>query len=684
MNRQHTKWLWIGLFVGWIFFTLVIFFAVQKPFSLANVVAVGNVLLDLLVAGWLALIALAMGSWFLQRFFPANFTFGEILVLGTGLGWGALGLLSFILGLLGLFRPVVAYGATIVLSVLFARQMVLLFRRWSPRPSENAPGLLPAAYCLLIALFTVWVALLPPTDWDGLFYHLTGPKLYLQAGGIVGGIDIPHLSFPSLMEMLFAWAMLLRGDIAAKLLHAGFGVLLAGLVYLTACRFFGKKAVWLAILVFASMPMIGTLAGWAYNDLALAFCQLASLYLLIRWRVANSKSQIANHKSQFSWLILSGIFAGLAMGLKYTSFVTPLVIVGLIFWYSYHASRLTPHVSRFAGLTNLIAFILPALLIALPWYVKNWAFTGNPAYPFLYDVFGGQYWDEFRADWYAAAGTGIGWQPGTLLTLPWLLTLGMRDMNYWDGRTGLLLLLFLPLIVWAGFSRRSERPAALGPLLIYALAQYGFWTLGVIWSRSLWQSRLLLPGLVVLAPVVGWLWANLSSFKLPHFSLSRFINIAIGLILALTIVDVGLLTLKINPLPYLVGLETRDAYLTRRLGAHYVAMQQINKDLPSDAVIVFLWEPRSYYCQQDCRPDSILDTFPHLVHQYGSAEAIAEGWKQEGVTHLLIHRPGLEFVLNESPEVVDTTVLDELETRFLQPIFEVGRAYQVYALVEEP
>ena len=67
------------------------------------------------------------------------------------------------------------------------------------------------------------VALLPPTDWDGLFYHLTGPKLYLQAGQIVGGIDIPHLNFPSLMEMLFTWAMLLRSDIAAKLLHALYG-----------------------------------------------------------------------------------------------------------------------------------------------------------------------------------------------------------------------------------------------------------------------------------------------------------------------------------------------------------------------------------------------------------------------------------------------------------------------------
>jgi hypothetical protein len=232
-----------------------------------------------------------------------------------------------------------------------------------------------------------------------------------------------------------------------------------------------------------------------------------------------------------------------------------------------------------------------------------------------------------------------------------------------------------------GVSRRStNRPIALGPLLIFALAHFVFWTLGVIWSQSLWQSRLLLPGLVALAPVAGWVWANLSNFDLPHFSLNRFVNIAIGLTLALTIVDVGLFTLNINPLPYLVGLETREAYLSRRLGAHYATMQRINEDLPAEATIVFLWEPRTYYCQCDCRPDSILDTFPHLVHQYGSAEAIAQAWRQAGVTHVLIHRSGLDFMLGKTPETVDTTVLAELEARFLHPVFDVAGAYQVYAL----
>jgi len=730
LNQTPPKLLTITLFILWIFFVLATFFAVQKPFAAANALAMLNVLLDLLAAGWLVLVGLGLGSWLLNRVLPTGLSLLERLVFGTGLGLGALGLLAFGLGLLGLFHPAVAYGITVTLSVVVALQLRKLFqqvRRWQP---ANRPNRLTILYLSAIGVLALPLALLPPTDWDGLFYHLTGPKLYLQAGGIIGGVDIPHFSFPFLMEMFFAWVMLLRGDVSARLLHAVFGLLLVGLVYLMTRRFLSRKAAWPAVIVLASMPMLGTLAAWAYNDLALAFYQLAAIYAVGNWLYpggtwlvnGNWRLEIGDSKIQNGrWLILSGLFTGLAMGLKYTAFVTPLVVVGLIFWRGYqaageqgsrgareqgseetrrisHSSLITHHssvVTQHALRTmfySLALFAITALLIASPWYLKNWTFTGNPVYPFLFDLFGGRFWDEFRANWYASAGTGIGWRPSTLLALPWLLTLGVRDANFWDGRTGPLLLLFLPAVLFFGIdtllfgNRKSkiQNPKSYNLLLIYALIHFLFWTLGVIWSRSLWQSRLLLPGLVGLAPLAGWVWTQLPNFDLPQFSLSRFANIAIGLALTLTVIDVGLLTLKIDPLPYLVGLESRDEYLTRRLGAHYAAMQQINTELPAEAKIVFLWEPRSYYCRRDCRPDSILDEFPHLVYQHGSAQAIAQRWHAQGVSHVLLHRSGLEFMLNESPQKIDRAVLAELERTYWRKVFDVAGAYQLYALKGVP
>jgi 4-amino-4-deoxy-L-arabinose transferase-like glycosyltransferase len=677
------RWLLIGAFVLWLFFVVSSFFAVQKPFSATSALAAADVLLNLLTAGWLTLIGLALGVWLLRALLGHDLPLAETLVLGTALGLGALGLLSFGLGLLGFFRPTVAWPVTLALSGLATPPVIRLVRQWRGWRPSNLPHRWTALYLGAVALLALLVALLPPTDWDGLFYHLTGPRLYLGAGRIVGGVGIPHLSFPALMEMLYAWAMLLRGDVAAKLLHAVFGLLLAGLVYLIAHRFLSPKAAWPAVTVFASMPMVGTLAGWAYNDLSLAFCQLASLYAFIKSQVSNPKSQIADRRwwtANSRWLVLSGIFSGLALGLKYTGFVAPLTVSVLLLWRALCVRR--------NPLRPLLAFAVPAVLIALPWYAKNWAFTGNPVYPFLFGLFDGQYWDNFRAAWYSAAGTGIGLRWPTLLALPWLATLGLRDVNYWDGRIGPLFLLFLPLILLygvGGFRRRDpDQPAALSPLLFFAVLQFGFWTLGVIWSRSLWQSRLLLPCLTTLAPVIGWLWTDLPRFDQPRFRLGRFVALIVGLVLALTLVDISLLTLRIAPLPYLVGTETRDEYLTRRLGAYYATMQQLNGQLPDEATVVFLWEPRSYYCQRDCRPDSILDTFPHMVYQYGFADAIAQAWRQRGVTHVLIHRSGLNFVLNESPRTVNTAVLAELETRSLRLLFDVAGAYQVYALESAP
>lgn len=606
---------------------------------------------------------------------------GELLILGCGLGLGALGLVTLGLGLVGLFYRwlfvIISLGLTLLLwpdFLAWGRRL----RNWPP-PASRPPGL-AAIYLTAVALFTLATALLPPLDWDGLFYHLTAPKIFIQTHQISPGVDIPHFNFPFLIEMLFAYAMLLRGDIAAKLIHTLYGVLLTGLVYLTARRHLSREAAWPAALVLLSMPMIVTLAGWAYNDLALAFYQLAALYAFLRGLSKDFKSPALSPR----WLMLSGIFAGLAMGLKYTSFVGPLTL-GLILLWSQVAGRRTQISTH--NLKVLSSFALPALLVALPWYLKNLFFTGNPFYPFLSALFDGLFWDQFRADWYAQAGTGIGFDVKTVAALPVLATLGVRDVNYFDGRSGPLFLAFLPLIILYGLFRYRgqvpERPPALDILLIFALAQFLFWTLGVIWSRSLWQSRLLLPCLAALSPVVGWLWQDLAHLNRPHFSIRRFTNLLIGLALALNLVELSLGFVQTNPLAYLTGYETRVEYLTRRLGAYYATLEQINQILPPDAVVLFLWEPRSYFCQLECRPDSILDQLAHDRHLYGSAARIVEAWKGTGITHILLHRHGLDFIKHEGTVALHQPALEQLtvlETQYFEPVFDVAGAYQVYRL----
>ncbi len=690
------KWSLICLFLGWVFSTIGIFYVVQKPFTLTTLqsltqtespsftfsaVALGRTLLDLLAGLWLYLLSLGLGLWLyrwlaLEKTAKSNLATLEEIVFSSALGFGALGLLVFFLGLAGFIAPANLYAITILLTLLVTPQTLKTLRR-TRLPS---PPLLLKLYLPLTIGLSLTIALLPPTDWDGLFYHLTGPKLYLAAGRIIPGIDIPHLNFPFLFEMLFMLALAIRGAVTAKLLHFVFSLLLAGLVYLMAKQHLNLKNGWWAVIFLFSMPMILVLAGWAYNDLALAFYQVAALYALLRYRGAG---ELSDTKGQTHWLILSGLFCGLAMSLKYTSFVAPLTLVGLLLWWQWRER--TPLVQV---LKSIIVFSVPVLLIAGLWYLKNWFFTGNPIYPF---VFAGRFWDDFRSAAYAGAGSGIGFDPLTLLTLPYQLTLGLQDANYIDGRTGPLFLAFSPLIVVYGLFKYRRPPTAVNALLIFGLMQYLFWLVGVIWSRGLWQSRLLLPAFVALCPVLAWILHDLRHLNHPKFSLQHFLNLLIGFILVLGLVDqlmngqhqTGWLFYR--PWTYLIGPETKEAYLTRRLGAYYAAMAEINTQFPADAVVAFLWEPRSYYCQVDCRPDSILDEYGHLQYLHGQdAEAIAQAWHQKGITHLLVHRQGYNFLRTEdnvSPELrPNPEVLNQLEAEHLDLIFDIVGAYQGYKL----
>lgn len=732
-SNQSKSWLLSGLFILWVLAVLIGFYSVkeQKPFAPAQLLGLINTLLDLLAAVWIGLLGLGLGHrllrWlnlsgsFKTSAKVADLSTGEIFVLGTGVGLGVLGLLTLGLGLAGLFQRWLFIVLSIILTALLWPDWLALRRRlrgWPPQ--ESRPDRLIALYVVVVGLCTLAVALLPPIDWDGLFYHLTAPKIFIQMGRIAPGMDVPHFNFPFLEEMLFAYGLLLRGDIAAKLIHALYSLLLTGLVYLTARRCLSRESAWPAVLVLLSMPMIPTLAGWAYNDLALAFYQVAALYALLRSEKTEASPQGAFGSSQGAvdssqnlnyqlpipkghavtnyhphWLILSGIFAGLAMGLKYTSFIAPLTIGLMLIWWQVKtqvASRPLPSpiprghtVSNLQSLFAILSFALPALLVALPWYLKNFFFTGNPFYPFAANWFDGLYWDQFRADWYAQAGTGIGFDGLELLKLPILLTLGIKDVNYFDGRTGPLFLAFLPLILLYGLFRyrAAARPPALNILLIFALIQFCFWTLGVIWSRSLWQSRLLLPCFVALSPVVGWLWVDLKHLDRSNLSIRRLVNGLISLVLGLTLLELSLNFVQINPLAYLSGHESRAEYLTRRLGAYYATMEQLNQTLPPTAEVLFLWEPRSYFCHMTCHPDSILDQLAHDQFIYDDAAAIVAAWKKAGITHVLLHRQGLDFIKQEGMEAVYRPALRELavmEKDYFEPVFDVVGAYQLYKL----
>ncbi len=156
------------------------------------------------------------------------------------------------------------------------------------------------------------------------------------------------------------------------------------------------------------------------------------------------------------------------MGVKYQSFVVP-VTCGLILLFLRPPSRAFSAAMRFSLVT---------LLVALPWYVRNTLYMGNPFYPFL---FGGRYWDHFLTAWWTEPGTGIGWNPLQIFMLPFNIILGHRDATFFDGRLGPLFLLLLPVALWIIIVSAHEvtsKKLSLTAIGLFTALSFAAWTLG--------------------------------------------------------------------------------------------------------------------------------------------------------------------------------------------------------------
>jgi hypothetical protein len=665
----------IAFFI-WIAAVLATYYVVQKPISPQDgpaiaeglaafqndpaLTAVVSSLLNLLTAVAIGFAALLAGARVIPLSYPGEesplCTRAEYWLLSVGLGFGLLGMAMLVLALAGVLSQLLMAVAGMMLVVLTRRavwpRLISDFRQMAavhiPRP------------LLIFLLASIALALLsalaPPTAWDALVYHLTIPQRALLAGRLLPfGDIIPHEDFPMLMSSLYLLAMLVRGDIAAQCIHFIFGLMTLVLIALAARQYSTRAAVPVALAIAVSIPIVLLLSSWAYSDIALTFYTLAAVYTYHRWLDERTPG----------FLIVSGLMAGFALGLKYTSFLLPLGLGAMVL---YDARPSRAHALK--------VFALACAAAAAPWYLKNWWFTGNPIYPF---VFGGPQWDDLRALWYARPGTGIGLDFSALLTLPIVTTLGYRDANFIDGRIGPLILLLLPLLLIRR-PARAFRPRFDRYLALFAL-YYLVWVAGVVASQALWQSRLLLPALVLLIPPLAQAVIQLADYDLPAFSLLRLTKMVIAMVLGFALVTQTMEFIKFNPLAYIVGAETRQQFTLRQTGTHAAAMEAVGQ-LPVNARVQFLWESRSYLAQRAVRADPLLDALPHLVATTGSVEESVRRLKSEGFTHVLVWEAYVSYTndnLHDQTSERDAENLRQLETDYARLVYE-NSAYRLLEL----
>ncbi|MCB2154472.1 hypothetical protein KQI84_06270 [bacterium] len=572
---------------------------------------------------------------------------GAFLALNlAAFGWGAL-----VLSLLRVPRPAppiirlavaLSIGHIVVAALTFCAGIVHLLPwgllilavgfvgvglEWKTRRPCNCarPSAWTIAWLVLAAiplLISFLAALAPVVESDGLRYHLFGPQEYLKAGAIVA---LPYHAFTNLpfqTNMLFMAAMSFGGERAAQLMHWTYLPLImifGGALADRLSRALGRKYSPVPAGVLAGLaPVMTVIAGWPFVDLSTAAFLLAAT-----WALCPGSLRRQDHR-----LVVSGLFAGAAIGTKLTAIV-PATFLGLVV--------LGILVTRPRKPWRLALFVLPIALVPSPWFVKSAVIHHNPVYPAGYGVFGGPEWDADTDAFYKAkaAEKGFGKGPMDLVRSPWDITTawkatperpGFEDQN--PGPMGLALLPAALVALGIGIWRRRTSIAVwlIGTQLI------GGW---LFWFATYQSVRFLLVPLALIAVAGSVALMILGDRFRP---LMQSLLLALGISAAAWQGTYILAVAPTRPAVAGIGLVDEESFLSAVLN-FYDAVAWLNVEAEPGEKVYYIGEHRGLYAEY---PAILSDWFdkPRVlvdIRTTPNNDAMLAQWREEGVRYVLFN-----------------------------------------------
>jgi hypothetical protein len=310
---------------------------------------------------------------------PSSGSSTEHAVASAAIGFGVLEFGPFVLGAAGKLSVSSLRLAVGVVVLAAARDLWAVARRvryafLTVRRPES--WLLAGGIALLPAVgIAILLALTPVLDPDGLAYHLTVPKRWLEHGSMDYLPTYPYSNAPMGGEMLFAIALAFVGDAGAKLLHCALG--LAGAAGLLAA---GKRiGGGIVGPVAASLYLVGPFGvadqlGWAYVEGITAFATIAATLSWLVWY----------RERHPGWLRASALLAGVGVSFKITAALFPLTLLAMtIVAQRSDPAADGPKPSRVGPFLWLLALTVVPIL---PWFIRSTLVTGNPFFPLFAQV----------------------------------------------------------------------------------------------------------------------------------------------------------------------------------------------------------------------------------------------------------------------------------------------------------
>jgi hypothetical protein len=259
-------------------------------------------------------------------------------------------------------------------------------------------------------------------------------------------------------------------------------------------------------------------------------------------------------------------------------------------------------------------------------------------------------------------------------------------VTYYDGRIGPLFLLFLPLTIWIFLRLKTEsldKKFSLLSIGCFTALSFVAWTFGVINTSALWQSRYLFPAVMVFAIPTALAWDYVSKLDGSGFRVSSLINVLIGIIVSLTVFDNADFVLQRNPLAVAFGVQTRERYI-ERVNPSYAALMNAMDQLPHNAYVYNLFEPRSYGLPRFVQPDPINSNFAHDVYLFHTPDMIIQHWKSAGYTHIVVYERGLDFIVESSSNKFTPAMQATLKATLEQLKLSTQTPDKIYSIYQIP
>jgi hypothetical protein len=546
----------------------------------------------------------------------------DALGLALPLGLGLMALATLALGELGCLNRTALAIAMGILMAVGTPSLIGLIRSYHLSrhvPFEQTLLRGPAPLLMFCAVIGVLGSALsagaPVTDGDALCYHLQVPKVFLSNHAVVFDPDLHETIYPLVTELVYTVGLAICGPVTCRWIQWFLGLAFAANVVALARPNLGQRAWWsgaIALLV----PAVSNGMSAPLNDVALAAFGTAAI---LTWARMHARPSCTS-------AIVGGLFAGLAIGVKYPALILFVLLTGVIVLRAMVSGARNPEIQWKGWVALALIYLTTAAAAGGWWYLRAYAHTGNPVYPFFRAAFNGAGLDEVLDPMKRPLPVNA----LNMLVALWPISLEPARFDSFSHQLGPVFLLFLPALLFERAPRRM--------LLLLALA-YLFLALCMTQRQSMRFLLVAVGPMSILVAHLATIWCDRRTIP-ARLVMVVFFGV-LGLEAAVAAVRCR------HALPVIMERESVTAYLAR-CEPTFAVGQWVAGNLPGSAHVIGQ-DHRGFYIPRAYTMELAHRRRTGLGRSGETSDEIVARLIESGFTHVMLCPPVPETAVEFDP-----------------------------------